>query len=531
MTGKRILVLALFCLWRAGAAADYDLLIQNARIIDGTGNPWFRGAVAVKNGKIADILPVETTATAARVVDARGHYVAPGFIDVHTHCEDDFSSSPTNLAENFARMGVTTVITGNCGSSEVDIGEEFTSFTQFGMGINVASLIGHNSIRRRVMGNVARDPSTTEIAAMKALIEKGMRDGAVGFSTGLIYNPGQYSKTPEVIELAKSAAKYNGVYATHMRSEGQAVKEAIAEALAVGKGAHIPVEISHFKITAPKKFGQSTQTLGMVIEARKSGIDVNVDQYAYTASSTGLGTILPDWASEGSQSVVRARLRDPATRRKIRNQIIRERRDESGRPDMSYANVASFRADPSINGMNIKQIAEKWKHDTSWESQIDVALDMLTSGGAGMVFHSMSEADVQNIMQYPNTMVASDSGVRRFGAGVPHPRGYGDNARILARYVRDLKVLRLEDAVRKMTSLPANRFRFFDRGILRPGMAADIVVFDLNKVQDLATFEKPHAYAAGFEQVIVNGRFVIDDGKLTQATPGQIIYGPGKGMP
>lgn len=510
------------------ASTAYDTIIRNGRIIDGTGNPWFRGDVGISQGKIAAIGILPPGATASQVIAAEDRYVSPGFIDVHTHCEGDLTSSPGNLAENFVRMGVTSVVTGNCGGSYLNLADAVTTFAKTGLGLNVASLVGHNTVRRNVMGNAWRDPSTTEVEAMQKLVEQAMKDGAVGMSTGLIYNPGVFSKTPEIAALNKIVGRYNGVYASHMRSEGNTITSAIDEALTIGLQGNTPVQISHFKITAPKLHGQSTRTVAMVENARAAGLDVTVDQYLYTASSTGINTMLPEWASEGTTEVVRGRLADPVTRKKIRDEIIKDRRDDAGRPDMSYARVAGFRADNSINGLNLVQVAQKWRNDTSWDSQVDVALDMITSGGAGMVYHSIAENDVRNIASYPNTMFASDSGVRTFGSGVPHPRGYGNNARALGKYVRDEKLLRLEEAVRKMSSLPAQRFRFLDRGVLRPGMAADVVVFDLERVNDPATFEQPHAYAEGFDHVLVNGTPVIADGTLTQKTPGQFLPGPGK---
>ncbi|MCX7717816.1 MAG: D-aminoacylase [Candidatus Sumerlaeaceae bacterium] len=511
------------------AGEHYDTIIRNGRIIDGAGNPWYRGDLAIREGRIAAVGWLDPASSATRVIDAADRYVTPGFIDVHTHCEGDLTSQPE--AENFVRMGVTTIVTGNCGGSYLNLGDAFTSHAQRGIGLNMASLIGHNTVRREVMGNRNRAPTTTETEAMKALVARAMEDGAVGFSTGLIYTPGLYAKTPEIAELAAVAARYGGLYATHMRSEGLDILSAIDEALSVGLQAKIPVQISHFKIVAPKRHGQSTVTIGMVEEARRRGQDVTVDQYVYTASSTGLRSILPDAVQEGTTSEVIARINDPAQRQKIIDEMIEDKHTTAGRPDMSYAVVANFPADPSVNGMNLKEIALRYKNSDSWQAQMETVLDIVTSGGASMVFHSIDEGDLRRIAQYPFTMFASDSGVRTFGLGAPHPRGYGNNARVLAHYVRDEQVLRLEDAVRRMTSLPAQRFRFHDRGLLRPGAAADIVIFDLNRVQDRSTFDSPHAYAEGFDYVFVNGVAVIDDGILTRRLPGQILYGPGRRKP
>lgn len=508
------------------AAPHYDMIVRNGRIIDGAGNAWYRGDVAVNGGTIAAVGTLPTSATAERVVDAAGRYVAPGFIDVHTHCEGDLEKRPE--AENFVRMGVTTVVTGNCGGSFLNLADAFTSMTTTGIGVNVASLVGHNTVRRAVMGNSSHDPGTTEIAAMQSLVERAMQDGAVGLSTGLIYIPGSYSKTDEIVELARVVAKYKGLYASHMRSEGSKVVEAIEEALTVGKQADVPVEISHFKIIAPLLHGQSTRTLAMVENARAAGQDVTIDQYVYTASSTGLNSILPDWVADVPREELYARLRDPEIRKRVVDELISERRDTGGRKDMSYAHVASFRADPSLNGKDILEITRILRPgDESWEAQMETALDLITSGGASMVFHSIDEGDVQRILTYPFNMVASDSGIREFGVGVPHPRGYGNNARVLARYVREKGLLRLEDAVRKMTSLPAQRFGFTNRGLLRPGLAADLVMFDLDKVSDESTFEKPHAWSRGFDLVLVNGEVVLDNDTMTGKLPGKVLRGAG----
>jgi N-acyl-D-amino-acid deacylase len=509
----------------ASTPPTYDTIIRDARIIDGTGAPWFRGDVAITSGTIAATGHLDQNATAPLIIDAHDRYVSPGFIDVHTHCEGDFDKHPE--AENFIRMGVTTVVMGNCGGSYLNLADALTSISHIALGPNVATFIGHNTVRRAAMGNAARDPSTTELLEMRRLVAKGMADGALGLSTGLIYTPGTYSHTPEIVALAEEAAKAGGIYVSHMRNEGTKVTEAIKEALTIGREAHIPVHISHFKISSPKRHGESTITLGMVEAARAAGEDVTVDQYAYTASSTSLSTMMPDDAIAGTREEIQARLTDPTTRSLLQRQIV-DNYKTSGRPNLDYAKIASFRDDPTVNGMSILEIAKKWKHSDSWEAQADVILDMMTSGGAGMVFHSMDENDVQRIMAYPNTMFASDSSVREFGRGVPHPRGYGNNARVLGLYTRDLKVLRLEDAIRKMTRLPARTMRLTDRGILRPGMAADLVVFDLKNVSDPATFKQPHAYATGFDYVLVNGKAIINNGQLTAERGGQVLYGPGK---
>jgi N-acyl-D-amino-acid deacylase len=329
-----------------------------------------------------------------------------------------------------------------------------------------------------------------------------------------------------VVELAKAAARYGGVYASHIRDEGTGVVDAINEAIAIGEEAKMPVQISHFKISAKSLWGKSPMTLDLVAEARRRGLNVTVDQYAYPASSTSLDARLPNWAIAGGREEGKKRLADTETREKIRESMKRGLA-KSGFVDYAFAYVANYRADPLLNGKNIAEISKAVRGSDSLDDQIDQIFEMYNAGGAQMVYQVMSEEDVQTIMKAPFTMFASDSGVRQFGSGVPHPRGYGNNARLLGRYVRELRILGLEDAIRKMTSLPANTFGFRDRGQIREGFAADIVIFDENTVGDKATFENPHQYAVGFLNVIVNGKTVFDGTKMTGTMPGQAIRGPG----
>jgi N-acyl-D-amino-acid deacylase len=503
-------------------AENYDLVITNARIIDGTGNPWFRGSIAIKNGRIARVGFVDPSG-AAQTIDAGNKIVAPGFIDVHTHVEDIYGNPS---AENFVRMGVTSLVTGNCGGSTTDVKAFLGRMKEKPLAVNLATLIAHGSVRSKVMGLDDRDPTPDEQRKMNDLVEQGMKDGAVGLSTGLIYVPGTYAKTPEVVELAKVAARYGGVYASHIRNEEGGVVDAIKEAINVGEQANIPVEISHFKISSKRLWGQTPTTLGLVKAAREKGLTVTVDQYAYTASSTSLDSRMPSWVLAGGRSEGRKRLADPGSREKVISQMKADLKDR-GFKDYSYAYVASYRTDASFNGKNIAEITEQVRHSKKVDAQIDQILEMYDKGGASMVYRAMNEDDVQRIMREPFTMIASDSGVREFGSGVPHPRGYGNNARVLGHYVRELGVVTLEDAVRKMTSLPAQTFGLRDRGQIREGFAADLVIFDEKTVGDKATFEKPHQYAEGFAAVIVNGQLVYDGARMTGMMSGQPLYGNG----
>lgn len=514
----------LLCFFAANAHAQdtADVLLKHGKIIDGTGNPWFYGDVAIKGGivyKIGNLFNLP----AKKIISAEGLIIAPGFIDVHTHIEDDEVKNP--YATNFIANGVTTVITGNCGLSRVDLGKYFLLLDSLHTSVNIASLIGHNDVRKAVMGEASREPTAAELDSMKALVSKAMKDGAVGLSTGLIYIPGTYSKTYEVVALAKEAAKYNGVYTTHMRNEGDSVTQAIDEALNIGRQANIPVEISHFKLSGQNNWGRSTQTVAMVVKAREEGLDVTIDQYPYTASSTSLSTLLPDWVLADGKDSMAARLAIPANKKLVIDDMV-ARLNRRKLKHFSYAVVAYYKPDTTLNGKSIEEINLLFKRKHTAADEAQTVIDMMLQGGAGMVFHGMSEEDVKYIMRYPYDMFASDASIRILNRGAPHPRGYGTNARVLAKYVREEKVISLEEAIRRMTSLPAQKFHFANRGLLREGFAADIVVFDENTVQDKSTYEKPHQYSTGFKYVFVNGVLTWQDEQHTGARSGMVIRNP-----
>jgi len=505
----------------ADDTATADLLIRNGRVIDGTGNSWFLADVAVRDGKILAIGRLDHM-KAARIIDAQRQIVAPGFIDVHAHIEFGLFENPT--ADNYLHDGVTTVITGNCGGSADNLQDFFGRIASTGSSINVASLVGHNTVRRQVLGLANRAASVDEQQRMEALVEQAMKQGAVGLSTGLIYLPGLYSSTEEVIGLARVAAKHQGVYASHIRNEGNKVVEAINEALDIGRAAKMPVQISHFKVAAPANWGRSHETLALIEKARAGGLDVTIDQYPYTASSTTLSVMLPDWAVEGGNEAIKKRLDDPATRQKIAAEVLTSARNNK-RPDFSYAVVSRHAADASLNGKNLSAINLRKGRPQTMESEIETLLDLLQAGGAQMVFHGMNEDDVRFIMRYPFSMVGADGGVQN-GKGMPHPRSYGTNARILGKYVREEKLFGLEEAVRRMTSLAAQKFQLQDRGLLRKGYAADIVIFDETQIIDKATYDEPHQFSAGISHVLVNGKSVIDAGRHTGLRSGIALTGP-----
>lgn len=498
--------------------AEVDLLIVNARIVDGTGAVARAGNIAVSAGRIVS-LTASASQPARERIDAGGQVVAPGFIDVHTHA-DDLAKQPH--ATNFVRMGVTTIVAGNCGSSALDVAAAFNAVTDAGPAVNFATLIGHNTVRAAVMGRAQRDPGIAEMREMKALIFKAMADGAVGLSTGLQYIPGTYAKPSEIIELARVAANNDGIYASHMRNEGTALFEAIAETINVGVQLRMPVQMSHLKIDSPKHWGAAGKALAMIDEARRKGVDVRADQYAYTAGSSSLSIRFPSWALEGTNSEVSARLTDEATWQRIKAEM-RALLAERGFTDLSWATVATYRRQPEFNGLSMKAVAARLIGADDPDSQLEAARQLMLGGGASMVYHFMSEDDVETILRHPMVGVASDASINTFGSGVPHPRGYGNFVRVLGHYVRERRVISLEEAIRKMTSVPARHFGFGERGELRVGWAADLVVFDPDTIGDTATFAEPHAYPTGITHVFVNGQAAVRNGEAAPGRGGVVL--------
>lgn len=503
-------------------AQTFDILIKNGRLIDGSGNSWYYADVGIIKGKIAFVGKVNDR-EALHVIDAKGLIVSPGFIDVHAHIEGSEMEVPT--ADNFILDGVTTVVTGNCGGSNLEVAKYFNRLDSVKTSINIATLIGHNTVRRAVMGDVNRAPSDQEQLKMNALVESAMREGAVGLSTGLIYVPGTYAKTEEVVSLAKVASQFNGVYASHIRDEGDEVDKAVNEAINIGREAKIPVEISHFKVTYKPNWGRSTETIGLVEKARLEGLDVTMDQYPYIASSTTLDTTLPTWAFSGGRDSLKLRLNDPVIRARIKKEMLDGLKDKKLK-NYSYAQVARYAPDTTFNGKNISEINKLKGRKPKAANEAETILEMIAAiNRTQMVYFSMSEEDLKRILQYPFNMIASDAGIARYGSGMPHPRAYGTNARVLGRYVREQKVIRIEEAIRRMTSLPAQKFNLRDRGLIREGMAADIVIFDESIVGDAATYTQPHAYSNGFKYVLVNGQVVVDSGKHSGVRSGQVLKG------
>jgi N-acyl-D-amino-acid deacylase len=523
MTNLVLVAGACACLAGAVAAqrpAAIDLAIVGGRVVDGSGAPGRIADLGIKDGTIVQIGRIDSRAAAA-AIDAKGLVVAPGFVDVHTHA-DELAESP--MARNFVAMGVTTVVAGNCGGSALDVGDALVRIGQAGPSVNFATLIGHNTVRSAVMGTAQRLASAGELSKMKALVWKGMADGAVGFSTGLQYIPGAYASTNEIIELARVAAGAGGIYASHMRNEGTALEQAVEETIRIGEAAGARVQISHLKVDSPSRWGASATALALIDAARARGVDVRADHYAYTAAGSGLSIRFPAWALEGGADRVGQRLGDSATWERIKGEM-RQLLAERGLADLSFATVASYPADPSLDGLTMKQVASRLQGSDTADAQLEAAREMLRKGGASMIYHFMSDGDVTRIMRHPEVAFGSDSSLLEVGDGTPHPRGYGNNVRVLGEYVRQRRVISLEEAVRKMTSLPAGHFHLGRRGLLREGYAADVVVFDPSTVAELATFERPHVYPRGISYVLVNGVVTMRNGEHTRARAGQVVQG------
>ncbi|GIW51878.1 MAG: aminoacylase [Gemmatimonadales bacterium] len=502
----------------------YDIVLKNARIVDGTGSPWYRADLAIRGEVIARIAPSITDA-ARRVIDVRGQVVAPGFIDIHTHARRAIFQLPT--ADNYVRQGVTTLIEGPDGGSPVPLGPFLARLDSLPKSVNIGSFIGQGSVREAVIGEVNRRPAPEELDRMRALVEQGMLDGAFGLSSGLFYVPGAFTPTEEVIELARVAGRFGGIYISHMRDEAAGVVESVLETIRIGEEGGLPAQITHHKIVGPGYWGRSVETLRLVDEARARGVDVTIDQYPYTASSTSItSALLPSWAQEGGRERLLSRLSDRQTRERIKRESAEIIKLERGGGDPKNVVIARCEWDSALAGKTLADVARARGWEPTPEGGAEAAIWITEQGGCQGIFHAISEEDLVRILRHPATMVASDGGIVIFGEGHPHPRSYGTFARVLGHYVRDRGVLRLEEAVRKMTSFPAQRLGLVDRGVLRPGMKADIAVFDPERVRDAATFERPHQYAEGFSLVLVNGQVVFENGRITEARPGRVLYGP-----
>lgn len=515
-------ILGAIALLSCAPKEKYDLIIEHGSVLDGTGTAAVTADVGIRDGRITrvgDLSGVEAT----QRIDATGLTVSPGFIDLHAHIEPIMHMPD---AASHVRQGVTTALGGPDGGGPWPFGKYLDSLSgNFQLGMNVAYLTGHNTIRRKVMGNENRKPTPAELDTMKSMVRKAMNEGAFGLSTGLKYLPGTFSETSEVIAISEVAGNMGGIYTSHLREEGLGLLDGVREAILIGREAKIPIVLTHHKAMGKPMWGKSKVTTALVDSARAVGIDVMMDQYPYTASHTGLSVLIPSWALEGTADDFKKRAADKADRSKILDGIKFNLLNDRGGGDLKNIQFSSVSWDTTLQGKTLYDYVVQQGKEPNLDNGALATVEMQLKGGAGCIFHAMSEEDVIRIMQHPYTAIASDGGLTRFGEGFPHPRAYGTFPRVLGHYVRELKVLPLEEAIRKMTSFPAQRLNLFDRGIIKEGNIADITIFDADKVIDKSTFEKPHQYPEGIEYVIVSGVVTVDTSGMTGKYAGKVLRG------
>jgi dihydroorotase/N-acyl-D-amino-acid deacylase len=499
----------------------YDILIAGGTVVDGTGASRYRADVAVTGDRIALVSrqPI-LAARARRVIDATGLIVAPGFIDLHAHL-DPLLRLPD--AESHVRQGVTTALGGPDGGGHWPFTAYLDSAHALGVGMNVAFLAGHNTIRREVMQLDNRAPTPGELERMRGMVAQAMHEGAFGLSTGLRYLPGTFSKTDEVVALSKVAADSGGIYTSHLREEGLGLIEGVAEAIEIGRRTGITVVLTHHKVIGKPMWGASERTLAMVDSARSAGVDVRIDQYPYTATYTGISVLIPPWALAGGDSAFERRLADRAMRDSIVRGIVHNILTDRGGGDLSRVQLARVPWQKSLEGRRLHDWAVERGLPPTPETGAELVIEAERRGGVSAIYHVLDDGDVDRIMRHPQTMIASDGRLTRPGEGHPHPRWYGTFPRVLARYVRERHVLTLEDAIHKMTGMPAATLRLGDRGRIVAGARADLTIFDADAVADRATFEQPHQYPVGIPYVIVNGTLAVDGGRFTGARAGRVL--------
>jgi N-acyl-D-amino-acid deacylase len=511
---------ALLLVASAGASAQqpYDLLIRNGRVLDGTGNPWYHADIAVRGDRIVAVGRLDG-ARARRTIDAAGLYVTPGFIDAHSHAAAGLATAELSAGQPLLAQGITTVVVNPDGGGATDLVRQREGLERHGLGVNVALLVPHGSVRAAVIGMEDRHATPAEMEGMRALVRAGMRAGAFGLSSGPYYAPGSYAPTEELVELARVAAEHGGIYTSHIRDEGDfsvGLIAAVDEVIRVAREARIPSVVTHIKALGPRVWGFSGALVQRIERAREEGLEIYADQYPYTASGTSLvGALVPRWAQVGGDTALVRRATDPAERARLRPEIAENLDRRGGAERIQFRR---HRPDPGIEGRTLAAVADARGRDA-----IDTVLDLLAAGGASVVSFNMHEADVELLMRQPWTMTASDGELVRFGEGVPHPRAYGTFPRKLRLYAREKGTVDLAFAVRSMTSLPAAVHRMADRGIIRPGAVADLVVFDLARINDPSTYTQPHQLAEGMQYVLVNGRIAIDGGRFAETLHGQVL--------
>jgi N-acyl-D-amino-acid deacylase len=501
-------------------APDTDIVFRSATIHDGGGKPAVKGDVHIKGDRIAAVGKVGKVEGATEIA-AEGLVICPGFIDLHTHCDSGLTGKTGRANKNYVMQGCTIAVTGNCGSGPVDVGAFFKNLEDGGVGTNVIHLAPHNSIRNAVMGNANRPPTAAELKKMESLVDKAMKDGAWGLSTGLIYNPGTYAKTDEIVALAKVANRHGGMYASHIRNESGALLDAIEEAILIGKESGCRVHISHIKASGRVAWGSSARAVGLIEDARKKGAQVTADQYPYIASSTSLrATLVPTKYREGTNKEFVARLDDPKLGPQIKADVEKAL---DGRDGGKRIQIARYAPNAKYNGKTIAAIAEAEKKEP-----IDVVMEIERNGGAQVVNFAMKEEDVRIYMRQPWVATASDGGVQTPGPTVPHPRSYGTFPRKIGHYAIEEKLIPVEQAIRSSSGLPADILKLTDRGYLKPGYFADVVVFDPKTFRDTATFDKPHQYPEGVKWVLVNGHVAVRDGEYKNVLGGRVLRHKGE---
>lgn len=499
----------------------YDLLIARGTVIDGSGAPGYRADVAIAGDRIALISRQSIAPTRARrTIDATGLIVAPGFIDLHAHLEPLLRMPD---AESHVRQGVTTAVGGPDGGGPWPFAQYLDSAQTLGLGMNVAFLTGHNTIRRTVMGLDNRAPTAPELERMRGMVAQAMHEGAFGLSTGLRYLPGTFSNIDEVVSLSQVAKDSGGIYTSHLREEGLGIIEGVGEAIEIGRRTGITIVLTHHKVIGKPMWGQSVRTLAMVDSARRAGIDVRIDQYPYTATSTGIAVLVPTWALAGGDSAFERRLTDPALRDSIVRGIVELLMTDRGGGDLARVQFAGVSWQRSLEGRTLHDWAVDRGLPPTPQTGAQLVIEAVQRGGASAIYHVLDEADVERIMRHPETMIASDGRLSRPGEGHPHPRAYGTFPRVLGHYVRERRVLTLEDAVKKMTGMPAATLGLTDRGRLVAGSRADLTIFHADSVADRATFQAPHQYPSGIPYVVVNGTLAVDGGRFTGARAGRVL--------
>ena len=517
-----LVLMALIAIATSSARGQtYDLIITGGTVIDGTGSPRYRADIGITGDRIRLIsrTPIDA-AQGRRRINATGLIVAPGFIDLHAHL-DPILTMPD--AESHVRQGVTLALGGPDGGGASPMAPYLARVEQQKLGLNVAFLTGHNTIRRAVMGTANRPATPDELATMKRMVAQSMGQGAFGLSTGLRYIPGFYSNTDEVVALSQVAADSGGFYTSHLREEALGLFAGVAEALEIGRRAKIPVVLTHHKVVGQKMWGKSAVTLAMVDSARKAGTDVMIDQYPYAASHTGIDILMPPWAMAGGDSALRRRLEDPILNDSIEKDVIDALINDRGGGDLKRVQFSRVSWDSTLNGKTLHDLVTRLNVEPTIQNAAPIVIDVVLKGGAQTIFHVLDEGDVKRIMAHPQTMIASDGRLNRLGDAVPHPRAYGTFPRVLGKYVREDKVLTLEQAVAKMTGMPAKRLGLADHGCLREGCVADVTIFSAERVRDVGSYTDPHHYPEGIPWVIVNGVPVVDNGTFTAARPGKVL--------